>query len=108
MPATESHQKNSNIIYTRMQSANIRTFGKAMSFNVNLSKLLLEDSRCIPSGFAGKVDNAILLHHHPTTLLFQFGPLLIILILLLERNNDFIILMKYNQITSATTMHDIT
>jgi len=56
-----------------------------MLFNVDLSKLLLEDARCIPS--LEKVDNATLPGHHPTTLLFQFGPLILILLLLLVHNN---------------------
>ena len=54
-----------------MQSANIETFKKAMLFNVDLSKLLLEDSQCISS--PEKVDNATLPGHHPTTLRFQFA-----------------------------------
>jgi len=45
---------------------------KATSFNVDLSELLLEDARCIPS--LEKVANAMLPHHHPITLPFQFSP----------------------------------
>jgi len=42
-------------------------------------------------------------HHYPTTFLFQFSLLILILILLL-----LLTITKYNQITNATTMHDIT
>ena len=41
---------------------------KVMSFNLNLSKLLLKDAQYVPS--MDKVDNAVLLHHHHTILHF--------------------------------------
>jgi len=59
--------------------------GTDMSFNVDLSKLLLKNAGCIPS--LENVDNAFLLRHHSTTLLFQHSPLILILILLLGHNN---------------------
>ena len=82
-PETETHQKNLNIIHTCIVQIS-EHLEKAISFNVDLSKLLLEDAWCIPS--LKNVDNGILPYHHPTTLLFQFCPLLLILILLPEHN----------------------
>ena len=55
----------------------------SLSLIMDLSKLLLEDTRCIP--YLEKAYNTIPLHHHPNTLVFQFCPL--ILILLLGHNN---------------------
>jgi len=55
-----------------MKSQNIEHLEKAMSFNVDLIKLLLEDVRCIP--LLENVRNAILPCHHPTTLQFLFSP----------------------------------